>query len=266
MESKYQAVGIIGLTRVTPVIRALFGAYNLAPNNVRSAYIAIDADASHTVQDLCDNLSQVFNLPDAENPREALLAVAERLSVADRSLIGNLSDEWEADGNDMDNIDTDLTDLFHLAQALDDGHGAEYLWLEGAYTSSKLRSDEFGGDGTFVSKAFTRYAASSDVLALSNIAVCSIKNNDIEALVDQADRLVTHFLGNIQDDAVRVRVQQAIDRRQSVHTASNEMLKKALKEMVACGLETEFMDELERYIETSVPAVPSREEVAAPAP
>lgn len=148
----YDMTGLLVLKNVTPVIKALFGMFNLGEISKNGeAFIADIAESTCASWDaVLGNLQDLVTGLGLALPDDAEDNVEEHLYV--------LASHFGADGNEqlanlIENTDFDesvgLDALFTIARAFDDGHGLKAYKTESSWHCSKPRLFEFGGAGDF---------------------------------------------------------------------------------------------------------------------
>jgi hypothetical protein len=178
-------VGVIKVKLVTPVIRALFGCYNLDEKYPGNGHVYIaSSDSNYTgaywetmmpdLGKLCDYLK--VKLPEVvryriddnygceENEVEFgsdLVCVFENLFSHFSTITYPAAQKYLQNFRAVDGYDTpELKWLFEMAQLMDDGHGLEYYQVDAAYYCDKPRLGEFGGWGEYRSNTYSTYISS----------------------------------------------------------------------------------------------------------
>lgn len=201
------STGVLVLSRVTPVIAALFGAFNLDgsyPGNGQ-AYIARMSESNEpTWDDIAEGLDELVGSLNLANPEVFDKSVAARLKVlachfgaAEDDVVKNLIEQGEFEG------EADLGALFDLAQRFDDGHGLSAMSLEGCWHSSRPRLFEFGGTGVYFSRSFRYSVRSSEAGQLGVDIDEALAENDLDTAAARLMKEVDGMLDSVQDDRVR---------------------------------------------------------------
>lgn len=213
----YDATGVLVLNRVTPVITALFGDFNLDETypGEDEVYIArMSESLDPQWDDIRDNLVELaYQLgrpfPADEEPsiQSYLGLLAKQFSAEDDPHLRHLlkAHRFE-DGAELDV-------LFFIASCLDDGHGLQALRIEGCWHSDKPRLFEFGGNGMFISRDITINSSSSYALELGHDLHKAIQAGDVD---DAAARIALEtvcLLAGIGDDATRDSIRQRVGER-----------------------------------------------------
>jgi hypothetical protein len=214
-DNYYDATGVLILDRVTPVITALFGAFNLDASypGDGQAYIArISGSDDPQWDDVRDGLAGLvadlgLALPDqADDPSGAdlLRSLAAHFGAARDEELDFLIQHGDAEG------DIDLDVLFQLAIRFDDGHRLAALVFEGGWHCSQPRLFEFGGDVCYLSRALRLSGSTSETRRLG----AALSDALLEADVEQASAFIflktVELLGGIRDGAFRRRVHQRV--------------------------------------------------------
>ena len=213
-DNYYDATGVLMLDKVTPVITALFGAFDLDetyPGN-GAVYIARISES---------------NDPQWENVFEGLVDLTNKLSlqlppgdeVTIESYLHLLARQFHAEDNDeLENLiehhsfedGADLEALFLLARCFDDGHGLKAIRFEGAWHCSKPRLFEFGGDGCFLSREVRLFSTTTQALELAEglrKAMLADAPKEAASLILQE---TLDLLSGIQDDKLRAKLQRYV--------------------------------------------------------
>lgn len=210
----YDATGVLILDRVTPVITALFGTFQLDeayPGN-GEAYISRISESNDPRWD-----DVLEGLVDLANALEHPLPVGYEVSV--EGYLRALAKHFQAEDNEeLENLiahhsfedGADLDALFLIATCFDDGHGLKAIKFEGAWHCSKPRLFEFGGDGAFISREVELYRASSRALELGHGLREALLQCNLDSATDQLASELTQILSGISDDAVRQELRQKV--------------------------------------------------------
>lgn len=206
----YDATGVLMLDRVTPVIIALFGGFNLDEDypGDGKAYIARIAESNDPQwSDVLDGLVDLATKLDLPAPDEDSL---EDLSM--ELILGMLAKHFSAD-QDLDLLNliehhqfedaADLEALLLIASCFNDGHNLAAIQFEGCWHCSKPRLFEFGGEGMFLSRDVTVYSSSTQAMELGQELRRTIQDGDLDKAVAQLAREATNLLAGIGDDAIR---------------------------------------------------------------
>lgn len=210
----YDATGVLVLDQVTPVITALFGGLKLDasyPGN-GAVYIAKLAEDSGAYWDaVCEDLVALAQSLGLSVPSEGLPTMVDLLAVLSRHF-GTDQDE------DLQHLiehhsfeyDSDLDALFLIATRLDDGHGLKEIHFEGCWYCDKPRLFNFGGDGSFISREFSIFGASNEVLNLGHRIRQALLNQNLEAAADLFALETQRLLAGITDETQRRQLQHSL--------------------------------------------------------
>lgn len=209
-DNYYAATGVLVLDRVTPVITALFGAFNLDashPGDGR-AYIAHSSDSDPQWSDVADGLADLAAHLD-------LLAPSDDEPPTMESLLNALSKHFGAEQNatlqqlirhQSFDDEADLETLRVIAGCFDDGHHLIAIEIEGCWSCSKPRLFEFGGNGRFLSQELSLVIDSSHALVLGEELHTALRADDVEATAVCIARETRNLLASIHDPALLARV------------------------------------------------------------
>ena len=206
----YDATGVLMLDQITPVIRALFGGFNLDtshPVNGR-AYIARSSEGnnpqwSDVELDLIA-LCASMDLPapiDGDEDESAMTVVIDRLAtyfgVESNAQLLNLITNYPFEES------ADLEVLFLLATCFDDGHGLKAIAWEGCWHCSKMRLFEFGGEGQFISREISLFATSQEARTLGQSLRDAVLIGDAKRSASLIFGVLQRHLDSIQDSTMR---------------------------------------------------------------
>ena len=206
----YDMTGVLSLNKVTPVIKALFGPFELDetyPGN-GSVYIANISESTSCSWDcVLDNLRELVEELGLSLPEDADDSVEEHLNV--------LATHFGADGNttfanliemvDFED-DADLDTLFTIARALDDGHGLKSYKTETSWHCSKPRLFEFGGAGDFRGLNIAVGDSSDRVTAMGENLDDALTAGDIAKAAGILQKKVDGILNGVFDESKRANI------------------------------------------------------------
>lgn len=195
----YQATGTLKLKAITPVIKALFGVFEVQEYKDGEAYI-MEEGADISYESVADCIATEMNVGRADAVKDCLIEMADKLGK--KSEVEAFLGEDSIDGED----DADLEFLFRLALLMDDGHGLTSLYIEGAWTSDKMRLGEFGGNGYYVGKNFVIGVGSSAAAQYGRSVDAAISDNNLVDAARQISSYVQGLLNGITDDGARASV------------------------------------------------------------
>lgn len=207
----YDMTGVLVLDKVTPVIKALFGALELDesyPGNGEAYIACISESSSSSWDDVLDHLRELvedlkLSLPeDAEdNMDEHLFLLANYFKADDNYELSNLIEQRSFED------DADLESLFTIAKAFDDGHGLKSIRTETSWHCSKPRLFEFGGCGNFIGTHVSVSGSSDQITAMGEHLEDALGAKDISKAADVLFKNVSKLLSGIDDADLRKSVQ-----------------------------------------------------------
>ena len=209
----YEATGVLVLDRVTPVIRALFGGFQLDadyPGN-GEAYIALVGNAPPSWDDLREELVELAK------PLGFIPSVAATPPVGE--VLQVLAQHFGADGNvalmsligrDRFEDAADLHVLFLLATCFDDGHHLREIRFEGCWHCDKPLLFEFWGAGHYLSREFEAHSASGHALQLGHLIREALSSGDFDQGATVIARETDRLLAGIRNAAHRRQLQRRV--------------------------------------------------------
>ena len=213
----YEGTGVLVLNRVTPVIKALFGAFALDENHPGNgqAYIAQIAETNDPrwtdVLDGLENLATQLGIPMPDDEELSIPPLLERLAAhfgADQDgELENLIEHHPVEDS------ADLEALLLIATRFDDGHNLTAIQIAGCWYCSKPRLFEFGGNGCYLSREVQVFRTSSQALQLGD----QLRNTILAADIEEASALIAleaaNLLAGITDEQFRLNVRHRIAER-----------------------------------------------------
>jgi hypothetical protein len=210
-----EGTGVLVLKKITPVIEALFGGFDLgsAPNEEGEVYLAKNDESGCSWEFIGEQLKSLVEQLKLSLPEDAEDEIEEYLYA--------LASHFKQDGNcelwnfiencDFEITDPDFEQLFDLSQAFDDGHGLTAIRFETAVTCSKPRLFEFGGYGEFYGKCFRQTSPSHLAPSWGKTINSALEANDL----DQAAAILTRyvrgfFLDGVTDENLRKQLRQRV--------------------------------------------------------
>ncbi|MGZ3129318.1 hypothetical protein [Pseudomonas aeruginosa] len=214
----YEGTGVLVLDRVTPVIKALFGAFALDasyPGN-GEAYIAQIAETNDPQwDDVLEGLADLaatlgLDLPDQQGDSplsSALEVLAEHFGADQDEELENLIEHHQFEDG------AELEALFLIATCFDDGHHLSAIQFEGCWYCSKPRLFEFGGNGCFLSREVRIFRTSSEASQLGH----RLRNAILASDAEEASAVIAledaNLLAGIHDESFRLKVRQRVAER-----------------------------------------------------
>ncbi|MBZ0291751.1 MAG: hypothetical protein K8L99_04205 [Anaerolineae bacterium] len=211
MANYSDSTGVLELEKVTPAIKALFGAFNMdesypGDGKVYIARISEGQDTSWGV--VVDNLRAwatelALNVDDESTPKDVLTALAGYFRKGDDLWFAEIGDAIEPALEQ----DAEIEILFGIAQRIDDGHGLKAIRLEGCWRSSKPRLFEFGGYGLYVGKNVTVGASSTRALTQGGNLDALLETGDTlsaaRIVLEDIQRILDGIPNDLHRDAIR---------------------------------------------------------------
>lgn len=203
----YDATGVLILDKVTPVITALFGAFNLDesyPGN-GTAYIARISESNDPQWDdireglvvLADTLGKPFPMDQETTIEDCLRTLASHFQAEQDEALEHLIEHHSFEDS------ADLAALFLIARCFDDGHGLKAIKFEAAWYCSKPRLFEFGGQGAYISEEILLFSGSSRAADLGEELHEALLTGNLDKAADKLAADVGNVLSGIADDAKR---------------------------------------------------------------
>jgi len=216
----YDATGVLMLERVTPVITALFGGFDLDESypGDGQAYIArlsesSDPQWSDVLEALTDLASQL-DLPvpdddDSENdPMGTIIEVlAKHFGTDQNPELQNLVEHHQFEDS------ADLEALMLIASCFNDGYNLAAIQFEGCWYCSKPRLFEFGGNGCYLSREVRFISSSSQALQLGD----QLRKTIVAADIEEASALIAletiNLLAGVSDEPFRMNLRRRVAER-----------------------------------------------------
>lgn len=210
----YDATGVLVLDQITPVITALFSGLKLDASypGDGEVYIALIAEegGAHW-DDICEDLVSLAQSLGLSVPNEGTPTMNDVLAVLsghfgadqDEELQNLIEQHRFEDGADLDA-------LFLIATRFDDGHNLQEIRFESCWYCSKPRLFNFGGEGSFISREFTVFGNSGQVLKLGSDIRQALLIHDLEAAANLFSRETQRLLAGIADETQRQQLQRRL--------------------------------------------------------
>ncbi|QYY33709.1 hypothetical protein K2O51_31175 (plasmid) [Cupriavidus pinatubonensis] len=201
----FDATGVLVLSKVTPVITALFGGFNLDPNipGNGSAYISHMSESNQPDwDDICDKLEELvvekgLSVPDAPCIEDYLASLASHFGADENEVICDLIEKFSFSGS------AELSVLFDIALCFDDGHGLKAMKIEGCWHCDKPRLFEFGGHGDYRGRHIRMSSQSSTTLNVGESVDEALEAGDPTKAAGCLLKQVEGLLAGITDNEVR---------------------------------------------------------------
>jgi hypothetical protein len=203
----YDMTGVLILDKITPVIKALFGVFELDetyPGNGQ-AYIANMSEGSscsweyvlEKLQELVEELGLALPEDAEDTIEEHLYVLATHFGADENEVLSNLIE------HNVFEDDADLDSLFTIAKAFDDGHGLKAYKTETAWHCSAPRLFEFGGAGDFTGMHVSVGNSSNQIVALGERLEAALSASDTDKAADILREKVGNILSGIYDATTR---------------------------------------------------------------
>jgi len=206
--------GVLVLDKVTPVIKALFGPFDLDetyPGNGQAYIASISESSNNSWDSVLENLQGLTEELGLALPEDADDDVVEHLHVlaAHFGCVDNESLRLIIEHGDFDDY-ADLDTLFEIAKAFNDGHGLKAYKTETSWHCSKPRLFEFGGCGDFRGSHVTTGGSSSGIVTLGEDLEAALSANDTSKAADILFNKVTGILGGVFDESARLAIRNRL--------------------------------------------------------
>ena len=201
--------GLLILDKVTPVINALFGCFNLDANypGNGSAYIAKMSHDNNTrwevvcvaLATLCQELG--LDLPDEseEDISTVLRLLSVHFKVDGDKFLAELIENPSMEAND----EAELDELFQVALRFDDGHGLKAIQVEGAWVCSRPLLFEFGGHGIYIGRHFNVASYSNHWPHFGSLMEAALIAGDTGTSAALVKEELLHLVSGVVDDEAR---------------------------------------------------------------
>ena len=208
--------GVLVVQKITPVIKALFSAFELNENPIKEgeyyiakleeAYISWDTILGYLLE-LANDLGLEINAGDEIIPpdcEEVLDALGTHFNAIDQPDFNHLLESGEFED------EADLNTLFTIAQALDDGHGLKAYKVQSAWHGDKPQVGMFGGSGEYRGVHFCAYGDSTEVIDFGENVNTALQASDVSSASEHITNKVTDILNGITDESVRLQVRNTL--------------------------------------------------------
>lgn len=209
----FDMTGVLVLDKATPVIKALFGVFELdePDGGDGEAYIACISESSSCSWDsVLESLHELAEdllghvLENDETVDDVLHILAAHFKADQNEELAKLIEQSNFEGN------ADLDSLCTIARAFDDGHGLSGYKAEAAWHCSKPRLFAFGGSGAFSGTHVSVQGASNDVVQLGETLEKALASGNTDAAADAVRARLDSLLAGIHAEAVRSDVRSKV--------------------------------------------------------
>ncbi|MGU1062139.1 hypothetical protein ACSEPQ_04595 [Pseudomonas aeruginosa] len=207
----YDSTGVLMLDRVTPVINALFGAFNLDETDPGNGHARLtrlsesDEPQWSEVLELLVKLAGELDLAvPTGNIRSTLWALVEHFGADQDEDLARLIERHAFEDT------ADLDALFQIASCFDDGHHLSAILFQGCWNCSKPRLFQVGGDACFMSREVSLFGASSHTLEIGMEVRKAYLAGDVDAACIRIAQEATRLISGIADQQFGTLVQQGV--------------------------------------------------------
>ena len=216
----FDLTGVLVLDKVTPVIEAVFGPYELDgkhPGN-GEAYIANLAESSNCIwESILDNLGELagdlgvattdHDGNEVETVSDMLKILAPHFNAVEDADLDRLTED------DCFNLDetADLTSLFVIAKAFDDGHGLKAIKAEGGWHCDRPLLFQFGGCGDYVGVHFSTHIDSHTASSFGEHVEQAIGNGQHDVVAQMIGERIDILLSGIKNSDAREDVRRRLE-------------------------------------------------------
>ena len=216
----FDLTGVLVLDKVTPVIKAVFGPYELDgkhPGN-GEAYIANLAESSNCIwESILDNLGELagdlgvatidHDGNEVETVSGMLKILAPHFNAVEDADLDRLIED------DCFNLDetADLTSLFVIAKAFDDGHGLKAIKAEGGWHCDRPLLFQFGGCGDYVGVHFSTHIDSHTASSFGEHVEQAIGNGQHDVVAQMIGERIDILLSGIKNSDAREDVRRRLE-------------------------------------------------------
>lgn len=215
----YDGIGVLVLTRVTPVIKAMFGVFAL-DEDYPGREMASIAQISETDEPRwsgvlfgLEDLARQLGIPVPDREWLSLTALLELLAphfgANEKAEFENLLKHHE-----FEDV-VDLRSLFLLATCFDDGHGLTAIKFEGSWRCDESLLSEFGGASYYLSREVRLIGLSRQALLLGSQLRDALQIYDVKRASDLIAQETTNLLAGIRNEEFRMAVLQRVAERLS---------------------------------------------------
>ena len=219
--SYYDRTGVLvfnGIPVLTPVVRALFGPFQLkvgamgevtedkTANEIEIRECSVDTDVSWqaVAQSIADHAKELgVELPDDATDWEIRPWL--KVLAAKHNIVDGLTQHLLSDGG-FDDGDASLQTLLDLAMEFNDGHNLLALTYEAAWNGDSDRLYGLGGAGAFYSPRVSLALSSTDVRKAGQTLDAALWANDLQSAASAVKGLVDKMLGGIKGEGARTMV------------------------------------------------------------
>jgi hypothetical protein len=215
----YDATGVLFVKKITPVIKALFGEFDVRMVGGIEAYIANLSEISAINWDeITDELNAMISqlgLSSEDGKTlstiDAIKTLGIHFKVSDDPGFMGFLENFEQNRRFED--DPDLEDLYRLGLFFDDSHGLKGFRMQGAWTCDKPRIDEFGGGGVFRTPLVNISSWSNDAVSMGSALDMALAEGNFDKAAAVVYNHTNSILDGICDETSRVAVREMMSSR-----------------------------------------------------
>ncbi|MDP2759891.1 MAG: hypothetical protein Q8O64_05725 [Sideroxyarcus sp.] len=202
--------GLIRLKKITPVIKAIFGAFEVRDYEDGLAFIQQESESSHSTSygGICEQIGNVDrdDILSSEEVQDVILGFAE--SFGKRAEVEVLIKDCTFAFDPEE--DANLVFLFDLAQILDDDHGMTEISFSAGWHGDRMRLGYFGGFGEVINKDFKCASGSGSAEHLAERMTPAIQRGDVAEIAGILRKRVGVMIDGIADPALREKVREQL--------------------------------------------------------
>jgi hypothetical protein len=206
----YDGTGVLVLTKVTPVIKALFTTFAMdetTPGHGEVYIAKISESNSPCWDDVHEALGELIDVLKLQKPAEFDESMEDHLALLGSHYCGGNPVLTEALEQVIDRTtfedDADLSELFIIAKCLDDGHGLTSIRWEGCWHCDKPRLFEFGGNAAYFGQSLNSFNSTDEAVNRAVEMDAALVANDYPKAADLASKYVQRMFTNFKSDADR---------------------------------------------------------------
>ncbi|MDE3022622.1 MAG: hypothetical protein KGI54_12310 [Pseudomonadota bacterium] len=214
--SIFEATGLLMLNKVTPVIKAFFGCFNLDENYPDNGkfYIAESSetaspvwnDIMNSVSDLVHDLGLTIQDEREDIMQNLLQALVVHFGLEGDEVLENFieNSDFNSDSN------ANVHDLFWLCCRFNDGHDLQAIEWEGCWHCDKLKLNEFGGYGLYASRNLDIESNSPGFLDSARSIDSAIAAGDLDKASIFVKKIMDTLIESISDKNARNAIAEKI--------------------------------------------------------
>lgn len=209
-QNLYDSTGVLELSAVTPLIRALFKGFGLDEHHPGDGQVFISRmsensppswqDILEELRDLAESLDIDVPLGDEWFAGEYLQVIARHYGADSDPVLARLLATYQfTDAADLDTV-------YRVAERIDDGHGLKAMKIEGCWHSDRPRLFEFGGDCSYYSRQVKLESNTTNAVEFGAKLNSALVAGDAAAASAHIQSEFNKIVASIQDDQMRGQV------------------------------------------------------------